>query len=388
VVGWQEGRFDFQDPPADSIEHWYENGWEYGAGIKFRFTERVAARFEFRNGLWKFPSPPAPVPPGEDAVDNQHFTGGLEFALGGSSHDVDTDNDGVGDHKDRCPDTPAGCRVDDHGCPIDTDRDGVCDGLDQCENTPAGIQVDERGCPRDSDRDGVPDGTDQCADTPAGCQVDSRGCPVDSDRDGVCDGLDQCPDTPSGTTVDAKGCPNVKDSDNDGVPDDKDQCPDTPANLRVDKDGCPIEVIETEKTLMETGMIRLEDVHFVTAKADIMDDDKPRLDTVGQVLLRWPQLRIEIGGHADWRGTRPYNQRLSEQRVESVLNYLLQRFPALKREQYTTRGYGEDKPIADNRTDQGMAKNRRVEFVVLNKDVLQEEVRKRRLLEKNEGTKP
>ncbi|MEK7813401.1 MAG: PorV/PorQ family protein, partial [Candidatus Desantisbacteria bacterium] len=73
----------------------------------------------------------------------------------------------------------------------DSDNDGIHNGIDQCPDTPVGAVVDTRGCPIDSDRDGVYDGLDQCPDTPEGAVVDTKGCPIDSDRDGVYDGLDQ-----------------------------------------------------------------------------------------------------------------------------------------------------------------------------------------------------
>jgi OOP family OmpA-OmpF porin len=92
--------------------------------------------------------------------------------------------------------------------------------------------------PRDSDGDGVPDDIDRCPNTPAGAKVDQYGCEFDQDGDGVVDRLDQCPDTPRGTPVDAKGCP--LDSDGDGVPDSIDKCPNTPAGDRVDSVGCTI----------------------------------------------------------------------------------------------------------------------------------------------------
>ncbi len=63
--------------------------------------------------------------------------------------------------------------------------------------------------PMDSDNDGVPDNRDQCPNTPAGVQVDSQGCPLDSDGDGVPDHRDQCPDTTAGATVDETGCEGV-----------------------------------------------------------------------------------------------------------------------------------------------------------------------------------
>lgn len=348
-------------------------------GVNLRLTDLISLRLEGRHLLWI---------PKEDInkahVNHWLLGGGIGLTLGGSS--VDTDQDGVKDSKDKCPNTPLGAKVDADGCPLDADSDAVPDGIDQCPDTPRGCRVDARGCTIDSDGDGVCDGIDRCEGTPRGATVDTRGCPLDADADGVPDGVDQCPDTPRGTQVDERGCPRVTDSDGDGVADDKDECPNTPAGLKVDATGCPIEVRETETQLMDTGMIRLEDVHFETAKWDIAPSDMPRLDTVGQVLLRWPELRIEIGGHCDSRGSDAYNLRLSQQRVESVLNYLITKFPDLKREQYTSKGYGERKPIAPNNNDTNMARNRRVEFKVLNRDVLKREVERRRLLRQGEGT--
>ena len=93
----------------------------------------------------------------------------------------------------------------------DSDNDGVNDDLDMCPNTPAGVKVDSKGCPLDSDGDGVPDYKDKCPGTPAGVEVDANGCELvkDSDGDGIIDSLDECPDTPKGVAVDAKGCPII-----------------------------------------------------------------------------------------------------------------------------------------------------------------------------------
>jgi outer membrane protein OmpA-like peptidoglycan-associated protein len=258
----------------------------------------------------------------------------------------------------------------------------VWDGLDQCEGTPAGARVDARGCPTDADGDAVFDGIDQCADTPNGAKVDDKGCTSDADGDGVVDGLDRCESTPKGCTIDDSGCPT--DEDRDGVCDGIDLCPGTGANLRVDQQGCPIEVTEKETELLDTGMMRLENVQFETAKADLKPEAMTQLDIVGQVLTKWPDLKIEIGGHTDARGSNAYNQRLSEARVESVLGYLIQKFTALKAEQYTTRGYGESKPLVPNVSPEAMARNRRVEFVVLNREVLKREIERRRLLQRND----
>ena len=70
---------------------------------------------------------------------------GLRFIFGSTR---DQDGDGVSDSLDRCPDTPLGAVVDEHGCPSDLDGDGVFEGLDECPDTPLGTPVDEHGCPR------------------------------------------------------------------------------------------------------------------------------------------------------------------------------------------------------------------------------------------------
>jgi outer membrane protein OmpA-like peptidoglycan-associated protein len=217
----------------------------------------------------------------------------------------------------------------------------------------------------DADGDGVMDGADRCPGTPPGATVDASGCPRDSDGDGVYDGIDQCPDTPKGATVDARGCP--QDSDGDGVYDGIDQCPGTPAGTRVDEKGCPVS--EKEAELLDTGELRLQDVRFDTNQATLKAESYPILDEVGAILSKWPQLRIEIGGHTDSQGAETYNQGLSERRAKAVLDYLGSKF-SIQTDQYMVKGYGESAPIASNDTPEGRARNRRVVFKVLNREVL------------------
>jgi OOP family OmpA-OmpF porin len=314
---------------------------------------------------------------------NQNFfvTGGLEFAIGGKVHVDDEDADGVSDKKDMCPGTPLGAIVDVGGCPLDADKDGVFDGLDDCAGTPTGATVDARGCPTDSDGDGVFDGVDKCEATPTGARVDAAGCPLDADGDGVFDGIDTCANTPTGAKVDALGCP--LDTDNDGVPDGIDRCPDTPPNARVDVSGCPIEVSEKEIELLDTGKITVRNIRFATGKADLAPESGPVLDEIGRILVNWPDLRVEIGGHTDADGSEAFNQKLSDQRAKAVLDYLTGKFPGIKADQYVTKGYGESEPVATNATRDGKAQNRRVEFKVLNTEVLKKEIERRRTLEKN-----
>lgn len=360
------------DPGLDAKRFAYDAG----AGLIFKLSDMFGLRFQAKDVFVK--------DNGDLTVDNQSkttsnflFTGGLNLAFGGQK---DTDKDGVKDKADKCPDTPLGCRVDKDGCPIDSDKDGVCDGIDTCPDTPAGATVDAHGCPTDSDKDGVLDGIDQCPDTPAGVPVDARGCPKDSDGDGVTDDKDQCPDTPAGTAVDEKGCP--KDADGDGVSDDKDLCPNTPAGARVDKDGCPIEVTEKETEMLDKGVITVHNINFNTGKSDILPEDEAVLNEIGKILIQWPQLKIEVGGHTDSRGTNKANQTLSESRANAVRDWLTSHYPQIPADQLTSVGYGESKPIATNKTKAGMAANRRVEFKVLNQEEITKYKERRKMLMK------
>ena len=229
----------------------------------------------------------------------------------------------------------------------------------------------------DSDRDGVPDRLDRCPNTPHGARVDAEGCPLDSDGDGVWDGIDECPRTPAGVRVDARGCP--KDSDGDGVWDGIDECPGTPAGANVDKRGCTVSAKERE--LIETGMIRLENVYFDTGKSTIRSESHAPLDEVAGILNKYDDLKIEIGGHTDARGDAAYNQTLSEARAKAVRDYLISKHN-LSGSRFSSTGYGESKPVASNDTESGMSKNRRVEFKVLNTEVLKKERERREMLQK------
>ncbi|MGQ0720542.1 MAG: OmpA family protein [Candidatus Eiseniibacteriota bacterium] len=349
--------------------------WSGGGGLLFRFDDHLGLRIDARRLSYEL----------ADAAGEEKFRphteifAGLSIGLGGRPKD--TDGDGIPDRADSCPDTPLRARVDAAGCPIDGDRDGVPDGIDTCEGTPTGAAVDAAGCPSDSDRDSIFDGLDDCPETPAGARVDAKGCPLDADFDGVYEGLDQCEGTPAGCLVDASGCPS--DTDRDGVCDGVDQCPVTPEDVRVDAKGCPIVVTEKETELLETGMIRLQDVNFESGKSVIKPDSYAALDEVGDILSRWPELRIEIGGHTDSQGSEAFNQKLSEDRAKAVLDYLLGKFSGLKAEQLTSAGYGEGTPVAPNDTVLNRAKNRRVEFKVLNTEALRRDTERTRLVPKN-----
>ncbi len=235
---------------------------------------------------------------------------------------------------------------------VDTDGDGVPDHLDKCPNTPAGCPVDANGCPDDTDGDGVPDCIDKCPNTPKDCSpVDANGCAADSDGDGVKDCIDKCPNTPQGCTVDKNGCP--VDSDGDGVPDCLDKCKGTPKNTKVDKDGCPA---VGDELMILTG------INFAFDSAKLDKASETIIDRAVQNLKRNPQMSVLIEGHTDSIGDEDYNMGLSIRRAQAVKDYMISK--GIAKERLTKKGFGESQPLESNDTKEGRAQNRRVEFVV------------------------
>lgn len=360
--GWAELRLD--QPNSERTDM---NGWEYGGGLKIALLRKSGARIDLRlEGRNVLVTNDLPLPDAGSDTNHLFITGGIHLELFGTEKDAD--RDGVSDNIDDCPGTPYGAKVDNRGCPLDTDEDGVFDGIDLCASTPKGAVVDVRGCPLDSDGDGVLNGIDQCEGTPQGALVDATGCPLDSDNDGVADGLDSCANTPTQVRVDSNGCP--KDSDQDGVFDGLDLCEGTPVGVAVDEQGCPLPINEMEQELVDTGVIQLQNIYFDTGRSTLKPRSHQVLHDVAAVLVKWPSLKIEIGGHADSRGADEFNLELSRNRAHAVMDWLIDNYDELRFEQFFVRGYGESQPIATNDTPEGRAQNRRVEFKVLNREGL------------------
>lgn len=286
--------------------------FNYGFGLKYFFTDSLALRGDLRH-VFAFGDP----------ENNFIYSAGLTYLFGSQQ--------------------PATPRV----VPKDTDQDGIIDANDACPDTPAGAPVDKLGCPLDSDKDGVPDYRDKCPGTPDSVAVDQQGCALDKDGDGVADIHDRCPDTPADTPVDTEGC--MGDTDEDGVADQMDKCPGTPAGLMVDQHGCPISL-----TLA---------IEFDVDKADIKPHYHSELKRGADFIRKYPESRILIAGHTDSTASDAYNLALSQRRADSVRNYVISNF-GIKAERLEAKGYGETFPIADNATVQGRQRNRRVELSV------------------------
>jgi len=222
----------------------------------------------------------------------------------------------------------------------DIDKDGINDDKDHCPEEPGTAATN--GCP-DKDADGIADKDDKCPDI-AGL-IKYNGCPVpDTDKDGINDEEDKCPNASGFARY--GGCP-VPDTDGDGVNDEEDKCP-TVAGI-VANYGCPEIKFTPENITFGTGSATL------TAKGvkELKENVLPAIKAIGSN-------PIQIQGHTDNTGSAKTNMSLSKRRADAVKAWLVKNgIPAA---QLTTEGFGADQPVADNKTNAGRLKNRRVDF--------------------------
>jgi len=207
----------------------------------------------------------------------------------------DGDADGIPNRTDACPD-----RAEDNdgfedadGCPDDDDDgDGISDATDKCPREAEdkdGFE-DEDGCPdADNDKDGVPDAQDACADVAEDKDdfQDADGCPdLDNDGDAVADSVDACADTPAGVPVDAQGCPRA---------------------LRIDRARV------------------LQGVAFKKGTAELTPTTYATLDSVVAGMRAYPKVDLEVHTSVAPSGQKARDEKLSQQRADAVVGYLVQR---------------------------------------------------------------
>jgi outer membrane protein OmpA-like peptidoglycan-associated protein len=296
--------------------------WHFGVGAKVPFTHSFGTRIDLRDTLTQNTQQDAQAHTFEVLLS-------LTATIGRTRREpppppADSDHDGFADPDDRCPADPG---VAPNGCPSDTDSDGVLDRDDFC--------------PREA------------GPAPKGCPI----VDLDPDKDGVPLPCDQCP-----TEVGLKpsGCP-IRDTDGDGIPDDKDKCPKEPEtrNGFEDQDGCPDTVPEAVKKF--TGVV--QGIFFDQNKATIRAQSSPVLGKAAKVFAQFPSVNIEISGHTSSEGDEAFNQQLSLDRAQAVKDWLIK--AGTPAERITIRGAGPSEPIADNKTNAGREKNRRIEFKIL-----------------------
>lgn len=186
--------------------------------------------------------------------------------------------------------------------------------------------------------------------------------PPDTDGDGIPDSEDACPKEVGEASPDPEknGCPTPKDRDGDTIVDQDDACPDAagPPNPDPAQNGCPI-------VRIERGQIRIrEQVQFKTASAAIRKQSDYILAAVVKILRENAEIsKVRIEGHTDARGKPASNKSLSKRRAAAVVKWLVRH--GIDKRRLTSAGFGQDRPIATNLTDDGRRQNRRVELHIV-----------------------
>jgi outer membrane protein OmpA-like peptidoglycan-associated protein len=248
--------------------------------------------------------------------------------------------------------------------PGDRDGDGFVDPEDKCPDDAEDKDdfQDDDGCPElDNDADGIRDRDDKCPLDPEDVDKheDTDGCPdPDNDGDGLADKVDQCPNEAEDKDgfEDDDGCPDL-DNDKDSFLDKDDKCPD---EFGIAPDGCPKKY--TNVVVTKTKIEIKQTVYFEFNKATIKPVSFALLNEVAQAMKDNPTIKVEVQGHTDSVGNDARNLKLSQKRAESVRTYLIKQ--GVDSGRMAPKGYGENVPIADNRTADGRSQNRRVEFVI------------------------
>jgi len=309
----------------DEFEH---NSLGVLGGVEIFPRSRVSLYAKYVHGLKRL----AENASGNADAYNQQIQAGAKFKLFGK----------------RIPGTPPPPPIP---VVVDRDGDGVLDADDKCPDTAGSASL--MGCP-DRDGDGIADADDKCPDAAGTAKY--QGCPVpDTDGDGINDEQDKCPAVAGFAKY--EGCP-IPDTDGDGVNDELDKCPNRAGD--ASNQGCPV----IAKEVIEKVNFAAKNVFFATGSYTLLAKSNKSLDGVVGLLQADESLMIDIDGHTDAQGSEESNQVLSDNRAGAVKNYLVSKGIAETR--LKSAGYGELKPVADNTTSAGRAKNRRTEMLVRN----------------------
>ena len=343
-----------------------DEGWAAfvpaGIGAEFALTDRVLLDFSLGGTMTSTYDLDA-YRSGSDDIWDSYFNASLGFSFVGENCDVDKDNDGLG----KCLEQQIGT---DPMNP-DTDGDGLKDGEEYLnyKTNPLNKDTDADGLSdydevnvhktnplvADTDGDGLNDGDEVM-------KHKTDPLKADTDNDGLNDNEE---------VMKYKTNPLKADTDGDGLSDGDEVMKYKTNPLNKDTDGGSVEdgvevkrgtdPLNADDDVVKVGVpIILEGITFDVNKATIKPESEETLMKALKTLQTYPEIEVEIGGHTDSDGSAKSNLKLSQARADAVKAWLVEKGIDPKR--ITTKGYGEDKPIADNKTKEGKAKNRRIEF--------------------------
>jgi len=366
-----------------------DDGWvaiiPAGIGAEFALSDRVLLDFSLGGAMSTTYDLDAYRSSADDIWDS-YFNASLGLTFTGENCSVDKDKDGLG----KCDELKIGT---DPNNP-DTDGDGLLDGEEYLtyKTDPLNPDTDGDGLTdfeevkstgtnplvADTDGDGLSDGDEvhKYKTDPLKADTDGDGLsdgdevlkyktdPLKKDTDG--DGL-----TDGDEVLKYKTDPLKKDTDGDGLTDGEEVLKYKTDPLKKDTDGGSVDdgtevkrgtdPLNPEDDVVKIGVpIILEGITFDVGKATIKPESEATLMKALKTLETYTDISVEISGHTDNTGSAKLNQKLSEERANSVKDWLVSK--GIDPSRITTKGYGKDKPIADNKTAEGKQKNRRIEF--------------------------
>ncbi|OGJ90912.1 MAG: hypothetical protein A2268_09725 [Candidatus Raymondbacteria bacterium RifOxyA12_full_50_37] len=281
----------------------------------------------------------------------------------------DKDGDGIPNDEDTCPEDPEDVDnfKDSDGCPDpDNDLDGISD-INEPENKYRDMPEDfdgykdSDGVPDpDNDGDYIPDSQDLCINVPEDRDgfEDLDGCPeTDNDSDGVPDSVDMLPNDPEDMDgfQDKDGAPDF-DNDADGIKDFLDRCPGAQEifNNFQDDDGCPDERVNKPTGGFYKRILYVPDQEF-------SDNIFAELDSAYNILQIFPDLKFEISVHSDNRGNKTRKMEETQERAQVIQRYFDYRL-VVDKSRYSVLGRGGADPRASNVSEDGRAKNTRIDI--------------------------
>ncbi len=335
--------FNMMSEPKD----YYTTAIDFGAGLKFNFTDNIALKTEFihisdfNDGEWN---------------SNMTFVAGLTISFG------------TAEESEVLRYEPADIAAD--GIITNLD-DEVIESNDEVKKESLDIKDDGNDMYQDDIivEEIVEENKEQKNNTNSfkETELEIKNIPPkvvnivnnDRDNDGISDYADKCIYTPPGVRVYANGCRIDEDDDKDGILNSIDECPNTPLNSKVNTKGCVKKVDKKYKNIIQLN------IEFKYKSFEVTDISKEEVLMLADFLNNNTTYNIRVIGYTDNKGSRAYNKKLSQKRANAIKNMLIKNKVSANR--ISSVGMGEANPIADNDSENGRAKNRRIEVELIKK---------------------